>query len=73
MKGFFLVWSPTGARPPKYRHPLRAVAQAEAERLARENPTHEFFVLAAVSRSWQPENITERLTHEQGDSDDIPF
>jgi hypothetical protein len=42
---FWLVWSPTGHRPPRYRHGSEQSARCEAERLALENAGHEFFVL----------------------------
>lgn len=42
---FWLVWCPTGAAPPRYRHSSRASAEREAERLARLNAGKEFFVL----------------------------
>lgn len=44
---FWLVWSPTGARPPTYRHENYPDAVREAERLARSAPGQEFYVLAA--------------------------
>ncbi|MDR3100768.1 MAG: hypothetical protein LBV73_27360 [Paraburkholderia sp.] len=46
---FRLVWCPTGAKPPSFRHPTYRMATLEAERLARENPGREFFVLGAES------------------------
>ncbi|MGF6444370.1 hypothetical protein [Paraburkholderia youngii] len=44
---FWLVWSPTGAKPPRHRHTSFGSAAVEAERLAQANPGHEFFVLGA--------------------------
>jgi hypothetical protein len=44
---FWLVWSPSGMRPPTYRHTTEAAARTEAERLARLRPGAEFFVLRA--------------------------
>lgn len=44
---FWLVWSPTGARPPSFRHPTFRAASAEADRLAQAHPGSEFFVLGA--------------------------
>ena len=46
---FWIVWSPTGATPPKYRHSTRGAAVSEAERLAREKPGQEFIVMGAES------------------------
>ncbi|MGF6697636.1 hypothetical protein OKW38_002248 [Paraburkholderia sp. MM5496-R1] len=44
---FWIVWCPTGAKPPSYRHPSFGAAAMEAERLAMANPGREFFVLGA--------------------------
>ncbi|QCP50176.1 hypothetical protein FAZ95_13900 [Trinickia violacea] len=46
---FWLVWSPTGARPPKHRHLSERSAIQEAERLAREHPGELFVVLEAIA------------------------
>lgn len=67
--GFFLVWSPTGKTPPTFRWDTREQAMKEAERLAGEHAGHEFFVLAALTKSHAPTSSvrTERATN------DIPF
>jgi Domain of unknown function (DUF4406) len=44
---FWLVWSPSGTKPPKYRHRSIGEAATEAERLAAVNPCSEFIVLGA--------------------------
>ncbi len=44
---FWLVWSPSGLRPPKFRHRSIGEATTEAERLANEHPGREFVVLGA--------------------------
>ncbi|MBB5443276.1 MULTISPECIES: hypothetical protein [unclassified Paraburkholderia] len=44
---FWIVWCPTGAKPPSYRHTNFGSAAMEAERLAQANPGREFFVLGA--------------------------
>ncbi|MGF6806275.1 hypothetical protein OKW30_001401 [Paraburkholderia sp. Clong3] len=44
---FWIVWCPTGEKPPSYRHLSAGSAVAEAERLAISNPGREFFVLGA--------------------------
>lgn len=44
---FWLIWSPTGEQSPRYRHDSRIDARIECERLAREHPGKEFFVLGA--------------------------
>lgn len=74
MTGFYLVWSPTGTHPPKYRHETRQAAKTEAERLAQQCPGKQFFVLAALSLSSIPP-VTENLTRppEPASDDDIPF
>ena len=47
-KPFFVIWNPDGG-PPTVRHGTFADAQIEAKRLAKANPGHRFYVLAAVS------------------------
>ena len=42
---FWLIWSPTGKRPPAKQHYTQASAQREAERLAANNPGQQFYVL----------------------------
>ena len=44
---FWLVWCPTGHHPPSYRHTDYLEAVREAERLAKEIPGKEFYVLGA--------------------------
>lgn len=44
---FWMVFNPVG-RSPTYMHPTRDAADTEAQRLARENPGHQFIVLKAV-------------------------
>ncbi len=44
---FWMVWSPQG-RPPTHRHQFHGLAVSEAERLARNNPGQQFFVLEAT-------------------------
>ena len=69
MNGFYMLWSPSGSKPPRIRHETQESEQKEAERLAIEHPGHEFFVMAAMTRSVMPALITERLQH----GDEIPF
>lgn len=45
---FWLVWCPTGATTPSYRHASPHDAIAEAERLARSAPNAKFYVLKAT-------------------------
>ncbi len=46
-ESFFLVWNPSG-NSPRVRHDFEMLAVREAERLAGENPAHEFYVLKAT-------------------------
>lgn len=46
MNKFWMVWNPVG-HAPVYRHESRASAEREAERLAKLNPTNEFYILEA--------------------------
>jgi hypothetical protein len=45
---FWLVWSPTGQKPPSYSHASIESARAEAERLAIAHPGKVFVVLEAM-------------------------
>ena len=67
---FWLVWSPGGERPPRYRHLSLASAQLEADRLAREKSGQKFFVLQPVDS-----RVAEGLTRETfcPDDDQVPF
>lgn len=62
---FWLVWSPQGATPPRYRHASEAAAINEARRLAELKPGSQFYVLEAtgvaekVSVAWTPITETE--------------
>lgn len=44
---FWMVWNPHG-RAPSARHATEALAEAEAQRLARQVPGHVFIVLKAL-------------------------
>ena len=67
---FYIVWSPTGSSPPRYRHPSYTSARNEAERLARCSAGAEFFVMQVCSRSALP---TMTTTYAQGFGNAIPF
>ena len=67
---FYLVWSPTGSLPPRYRHYRHEDAHREAERLALANPGAEFYVLCAVSRSVKTPDVT---TTRLDPVEEIPF
>lgn len=62
---FWLVWNPQG-RSPVYRHGSLKSAQAEAARLARNNPGEEFYVLATVGRCKAVDVIWTEI-------DELPF
>lgn len=44
---FWIIWSPTGIKPPSYKHESYNAAVQEAERLARFHGGSEFFVMRA--------------------------
>lgn len=46
MEAFWVVWLPTGG-PPRVRNAYAHEAQKEAQRLARQSPGEDFFVLLA--------------------------
>lgn len=69
---FFLVWSPGGLRPPSVRHPTVEAAEAEARRLAAQNPGQDFFVLGSLSVSRQPVAAVTTRGHSLA-RDLIPF
>lgn len=62
---FWLVWNPEG-RNPQYRHCNEDEAQAEATRLARQNPGQSFFVLHATLKVQAVDVVVTKLV-------DIPF
>lgn len=45
---FYVVYSPTGATPPRVHHATFESAKQEAARLARLNANQKFYVLQAV-------------------------
>lgn len=67
---FWLVWSPGGERPPRYRHPDLLSATIEADRLAAANPGQKFFVLAPICSA-----LAEVITRERfcDPLDQVPF
>lgn len=69
-KAFWLVWSPTGATPPKFRHPSEQSAAEEAERLAITHPGQLFVVLESIAAR-RVDNM-QRTTY-TGGSNEIPF
>lgn len=69
-QAFWLVWSPTGATPPKFRHPTEQSAVQEAERLAIVNPGTLFVVLEPIAARRVDNMIRTEYT---GGSLSIPF
>ena len=68
MKQFWMV---QGDGPARVRHSLRAVAEREAQRLARENPGTEFYVMEAVAGHRKID--VERVAFDDKLGDCIPF
>ena len=72
-KEFFLIWNPIG-RSPTYKHESIVTATKEAERLAVQNPGHEFHVLRAIGACTKRDVIWSRpLLNKPQPDDDIPF
>lgn len=69
MDMFWIVWSPTGTSPPRFKHGTLDSARTESERLARAAPNAEFFVMACVGRS---KKVDVSWTTPDQD-DEIPF
>lgn len=61
MKTFYLVWNPKGQNP-KALHSCESSARMEAERLAKLNPSEEFYVLEAKLVSRAVTVVTTRLS-----------
>jgi len=66
---FFLVWCPSGQRPPSYRHSTFEKALKEAQRLSGLNPGCNFFVLSCAG------GVSTNQTYQivRHFDDDIPF
>lgn len=64
---FYLVWNPAG-RSPQFRHCSIASARTEAERLAKENPGLEFFVLEPTHRIVRADVVVTQYV-----TDNCPF
>jgi hypothetical protein len=67
---FWLVWSPTGIRPPKHRHLSARAATEEAERLAKAHPGQLFVVLEPIAARRVDSMVRTTFI---GGSNDIPF
>jgi hypothetical protein len=65
---FFLVWCPSGHKPPSYKHPTFEKAFKEAQRLSNLNPGCEFFVLGCAGCA-----STQKTYQIVRNDDDIPF
>lgn len=68
-EGYFIVWCPHSPTPPRHKHASYEQAEAEAHRLARNNPGKDFVVLQARWRVLISETSTTSFMYE----DDIPF
>ncbi|PXW28238.1 hypothetical protein [Paraburkholderia caballeronis] len=66
---FWLVWSPTSERPPRFRHGSEESATKEAERLARANPGQMFVVLEAKAARRVDDMVRTTFV----DESEIPF
>lgn len=65
---FWLVWSPQGDRPPRYRHDSERDAELEADRLSTLHPGREFYVVQPTYRV-----VTAGRQVERYSTDDVPF
>jgi hypothetical protein len=68
LKRFWMVYG-VDQRAPAVQHSSEAVAIAEAQRLARNNPDVEFYVLESVARAVKADVVFERIER----PDPIPF
>lgn len=66
---FWLVWSPTGVKPPTFRHGSEESATLEAERLAREHHGQLFVVLEAKAARRVDDMVRTTFV----DESEIPF
>lgn len=69
MSHFRQFWMVLGNGEPQYRHETEESARTEAERLARQCPGHEFYVLQAVGKCAK----SDVQWSEPVDDDGIPF
>lgn len=68
---FWIVWCVDGGTP-THKHAYKADAHREAERLARELPSHEFAVCECVGVV-RKSDITWDVMTDEDDIDGIPF
>lgn len=57
---FWMVWNPNGSAP-TVCHKSEALAQGEANRLARQHPGQNFYVLQAITETVKNDVVTRRL------------
>lgn len=76
---FWMVWAPTG-RAPVYQHRTRKGADAEAIRLANQNPGREFLVLKSVGGFVAPIGAAQEIhlrksptTSDVAEAEELPF
>jgi len=65
---FWLVWSPSGDREPRFKHADSGAAEREAERLADQHPGREFYVLQPTYHVVAQRRLTQRFS-----DDAVPF
>ena len=66
---FWLVWCDTGFAP-KFKHSTIESAEKEAERLARENPGRNFYVVMPICEMKKADVTVQHFTYEK---DELPF
>lgn len=54
---FWIVWCPTGAKPPRVQHPTFGGAKTAAAEMAQQHPGHEFYVMGAAGVAVVPEPV----------------
>ena len=64
-------WMVQGDGPARVRHSVRAIAEREAQRLARESPGTVFYVMEAVAAHRKVD--VERVAFDDKFGDGIPF
>lgn len=69
---FWMVWNPNG-RQPRHMHMNRVAADQEAQRLARENPGEQFFVLKSMTGFTAIPQPVETIKIRPALPDEIPF
>jgi hypothetical protein len=68
-------WMVKGLGPTKFVHITRQSAEAEADRLARENPGRMFFVLETIAYHVRNDvrRVNRRRAHDPARDEELPF